>query len=357
MNNLTKEYTNVLKGKGEGFTLYFHSIGECRFIKGDMVKVFEYIFNTCNIAQRNKVQITKIEKRDLIYITGQKLGNIRDRIIYPLEKLGLIKFFKKEWNIELASSLSMRTNPYLMLTKLERKFFRYIAGKNIVNDQKILLFRDLIKKELTLESIDSFIKEILKANTHDEQEQLLLNYIKLLQDLAQRVGINIKITDEWSTVTIKGILVNHQELNSQSPIENGYLSKNILSWNISNFVEYYSFKYQELTGTSFGGLPSDLNENVEYVYYWNAGKVNHHEIVKEYIDLFFQRCKENPKLTPNPNLFGNKMNCEIIDSMYKKTIKKHCSKKLSHSSNREHKYKIEPLSISADELLEKMLKR
>lgn len=157
MGHLAKSYTSILKGKGEGYTIYFHSIGECRFVQKDMLKVFEYIFNHCNMENKRKIELTKTEKRDLIYITGKRLGNIRDRIIYPLENLGLIQFNKGEWTVELAAPLSLRNNPYLILTKLERLFFNYISSNHTTNDKNFLKFRELVKRELSIEYVQGMI--------------------------------------------------------------------------------------------------------------------------------------------------------------------------------------------------------
>ncbi|PFP17752.1 hypothetical protein COJ92_16030 [Priestia megaterium] len=316
MSNFTTSYTKVLKGTSEGFTLYFHSIGECRFVKGNMLKVFEYIFNHCNMNKSRKIQFTKIEKRELMYITGQKLGNVRDRIIYPLEKLGLIKFYKGEWCIELASSPSLRSNPYLLLTKLERQIFKYYSSKPGTSDNSLLQFLDIIKKQLSLNNIEPLVNRLFNSPPDSETKDILNTYSKLLDNLADSVGIKTRISDKWLEAIINKIVSSNKEVESIKVLGQDYLNKDILDWEINNFAEYFIFQHQQITRRIYTGVAAELYNDIEFVYKWNEGKVNHNRVLKDYIDLFFKRCKDNPKLTPNSALFANKKNCEILDHMY-----------------------------------------
>ncbi|MGG0480448.1 hypothetical protein ABE039_20770 [Priestia megaterium] len=330
MGKFTKSYTDYLKGKGEGFTLYFHSIGECRFIKGDMLKVFEYIFNLCNMTGSRKIRLNKPEKRELIYITGQKLGNIRDRVIYPLENLGLIKFYRGEWCIELASSPSLRHNPYLILTKLERQIFKFYSTKPGISDIKLLCFRDSIKRNLSLKDVNSTVQNLMKCANSDETREILGLYSNNLINLGKSIGIEIKVSKEWLDLIIKSILPTEKELNSLIVIGDSYLRKEISDWDISNFSEYFIAQYQQVIGKTYVGPMDALYNHLEFVYEWNEGKINHNQIVKDYIDLFFKRCTVNPNLTPTPALLGNRKNCEILDSMYEVRLNSKKRKYVEH---------------------------
>ncbi|KAB2425451.1 MULTISPECIES: hypothetical protein [Bacillus cereus group] len=324
MANLAKGYTNILKGKGEGYTIYFHSIGECRFVQNDMIKVYEYIFNFCNMENTRKIELSKTEKRDLIYITGKRLGNIRDRIIYPLENLGFIHFNKGEWTIELADPLSLRNNPYLLLTKLERLFFKYISSKHTTNDSNLLQLRELVKNELTLEQIQVMIGN--KTSSPDnsiDMKALLITYNDKLKEKANRTGIKTTVTDEWLSQVIKELLLSESEVSSIKKIERGYLTKDTSEWELINFAEYFIFMYEDFTGKSFNRPFCDLVNDIDTVYRWNGGKLNQHEVVKEYINLFFIRCKNDSKLSPNSALFANRKNCKILDGMYEFKKKEH----------------------------------
>lgn len=181
----------------------------------------------------------------------------------------------------------------------------------------------------------------------------MITYNDKLKEKAKRAGIRTTISDEWISQVIKAVILSEKELSSFKTIGQEYLKKNISDWEIINFAEYFIMKYINFTGKPFNGLMNDLTDHVETVYRWNEGKRNHHEVVKDYISLFFERCKSEPKLVPNSSLFANRKNCEILDGMYE--FKKKKQNKQSAHIPKEHSYYTEHRTVSSTEMLEKML--
>lgn len=132
------------------------------------------------------------------------------------------------------------------------------------------------------------------------------------------------------------------------------MTKDISEWEIINFAEYFIAMYEDLTVKPFNGQINGLLNDIDILYRWNEGKRNHHQVVKDYINLFFERCKSDPKLSPNSALLANSKNCEILDSMYMLREKRKNIEQPSHSPN-DNPSSTYNRKLSSKEMLDRML--